>query len=94
MVPEPVNRLFWDVDPATFDPAAFPHYTIERVLELGDESAVAWLRSLFTPAVLAAVLRSSRRLSPRSANFWALVLRVPRDQVRALGATHSYPLST
>jgi hypothetical protein len=90
MVPAALTSLFWDVDTSTFDPTAYPQYTIERVLELGDEIAVTWLRALFDAEMIRDVLRRSRRLSPRSANFWALVLEVlevPKDEVRALAAT-------
>ena len=53
-------------------------------LELGDEDAVAWLRDTFTESEIVSLLRMERRLSRRSANFWALVYGVPTDQVAAL----------
>ena len=84
MVPAVVRKLFWDIDADAFDPAAFPQYTIERVLELGDDKAVRWLREVFTKDTIIDVLRRSRRLTPRSANFWALVFDVPRQDVRVL----------
>lgn len=87
MLPATVRSLFWDIDTATFNPEAFPQYTIERVLELGDERAVEWLHGVFPPETIAATLRASRRLSRRSANFWALVMEVPREEVRALQST-------
>lgn len=87
MLPDPVRRLFWDIDTGTFDPNAFPQYTIERVLEYGDAPAVEWLRSLFSTEAIASALRNSRQLSPRSANFWALILDLPRSEVRALQGT-------
>ena len=42
MVPKELHSLFWDTDLRVFDPAAHPDYTIFRVLEYGDERAVAW----------------------------------------------------
>jgi len=57
------RRLFWDIDTATFEPSA--QYTIERILELGDEIAVRWLWSLFTRETISAAVRNSRQLSPR-----------------------------
>lgn len=84
MLPVAVRRLFWDIDTATFEPMAFPQYTIERILELGDEHAVRWLWSCFPVEAIAAALRNSRQLSPRSANFWALMLDLPRSEIRAL----------
>lgn len=84
MLPSAVRRLFWDIDTSTFEPTAFPQYTIERILELGDETAVRWLWSRFTPEIISAAVRNSRQLSPRSANFWALMLDLPRSEVRSL----------
>ena len=66
------------------DLAAYPEYTIGRILENGDERAVAWLRDTFSRVAIEGVIRSERRLSRRSANFWALVYQIPREEVAAL----------
>ncbi len=79
-----LRLFFWDVNFETFDPHAYPEYTIFRLLEFGDEEAIAWLRAEFSPSQIEGVLRTERRLSPRSANFWALVWRVPLEEVAAL----------
>jgi hypothetical protein len=86
MVPDEFRTLFWDTDPAGFDPVAYPDYTIFRVLEYGDTGAFEWLRTLFADDEIVRVLRSERRLTPKSANFWALVYRVPVEDVAALQA--------
>ena len=84
MIPQYLRTLFWDTNLDNFDPLAFPAYTIGRVLEFGDKDAVAWLKQTFTQAQIVEVIRTERRLSPRSANFWALVYGLSRDQVAAL----------
>jgi hypothetical protein len=84
MIPQHLRLLFWDTNLGSFDPAAYPVYTIERVLEYGDEEAVAWLRRTFTHEQMVDVLRTDRRLTPLSANFWALILGVPSQDVAAL----------
>ncbi len=86
MVPLHARALFWDTDADAFDPAAYPRYTIERVLEHGTEDDVAWLLSVFPRARVADVVRTDDRLSPRSANFWALCFGIPADEVAALQA--------
>ncbi|MGE3579083.1 MAG: hypothetical protein AB7I25_11555 [Vicinamibacterales bacterium] len=83
-MPESPRLLFWDLDTRDFDPRAYPQYVIERVLEFGDRQAVTWMKDLFADSQVVQVLRSSRRLSRRSANYWALVYGVPRIDVRAL----------
>ena len=84
MIPQHVRPLFWDANLEDFDPTAYPLYTIERVLEHGDEDDVAWLLRVFTKEQIHDVLRTDRRLSPRSANFWALVFDLPTREVAAL----------
>jgi hypothetical protein len=86
MIPQQLRPFFWDVDPETFDPAAHPAYTISRVLEFGDRNAVGWLKETFAGDVIVEVVRTDRRLSRRSANFWALVFGIPAEQVAALSA--------
>lgn len=84
MIPNDLRPLFWDIKPEEFDPARHPEYTIARILEYGDEKAVTWLRMVFSEGDIRQVIRTEARLSPRSANFWALVYRIPADQVAAL----------
>lgn len=84
MVPECLRSLFWDTNLDDFDPLAFPTYTIARILEYGDQDAVAWLKTTFSETQIVNVVRTERRLSRRSANFWALVYGVSADQVAAL----------
>ncbi len=84
MIPAHLQSLFWDTDVSSFSPHAYPHYTIFRVLEYGDKVAMAWLRETFSESEIRAVLRTERRLSRRSANFWALIYKVPRSEVAAL----------
>jgi len=84
MISSNLQTIFWDADLANFTPVAYPDYTIFRVLEFGDEAAVTWLRQTFSEAEIRRVLLSERRLSAKSANFWALVYGVPTREVAAL----------
>ncbi len=84
MVPTHLQALFWDIDVTSFNPRAYPQYTIFRVLEHGDEAAVAWLRETFSESEIRTVLCTERRLSRRSANFWALIYKVPCGEIAAL----------
>lgn len=84
MISRDLKTLFWDTDLASFEPEAFPDYTISRVLELGDEPAVRWMRQRFPESEIRRVLSTERRLSPKSATFWALVYGIPEKEVAAL----------
>ncbi len=84
MIPQALRPYFWDVDTEDFDPCAYPEYTIERILELGDSKAVAWLQKQFSREQIKHVVRTNRRLTARSANYWALVYDIPAEDVAAL----------
>ena len=88
MIPRNLRPLFWDVKWETFDAHSFPDYTIARILEYGDKDAVKWLRQTFTEDAIRRVIANERRLSPRSANFWALSYGIPAHDVAALKAPH------
>ena len=84
MIPSNLQTLFWDANLDTFEPAAYPDYTILRVLEQGDQDAVAWMQTTFPESEIRRVLCSERRLSRKSASYWALVYGIPSSEVAAL----------
>jgi hypothetical protein len=84
MIPEYLRPYFWDTDISSFDPQSYPEYTIERILELGDSKAVGWLQGHFSEDQIKKVIRTNRRLSPKSANYWALVYHIPANEVTVL----------
>lgn len=90
MIPKDLRALFWDVRIEDFEPRAWPFYTIGRILEFGGDRAVEWMRANFTESEIRETLYQDRRLSRRSANFWALVYGVPPTEVRALQAEDSH----
>lgn len=84
MIPSYLQSIFWDTNLDTFKPEAYPDYTIFRVLEYGDEEAVTWMRQTFPEAEIRRVLCLERRLSRKSANYWALVYGIASREVSAL----------
>ena len=84
MIPHTLQTFFWDIRVADFDPKMYPEYTIARILELGNPEAVSWLQQNFTEEEITKVIRSERRLSAKSANYWALIYRIPAAEVAAL----------
>lgn len=84
MVPNTLQSPFWDTNLTTFQPSAYPDYTIFRILEYGDDEAVAWMRENFGAPEIRCVICSERRLSAKSATFWALVYGIPEAEVGAL----------
>ncbi len=84
VIPANLRPFFWEINPDTFHPKSYTRYTIARILEWGDEQAFAWLKGVFSESEIRSVILSERRLSRRSANFWALVYGLHREDVAAL----------
>ena len=84
MIPRDLRSLFWDINADHFNPASYPDYTIARVLEYGNETAVKWLRETFSEPEIKRLIATERRLTRRSANFWALAYGIPASEVAAL----------
>lgn len=87
MIPQHLYPLFWDVNLENFNPEDYPRYTILRILELGDMDAVKWMKETFSEADIKQVIATERRLSRKSANFWALVYGIAPNDVAALRAS-------
>jgi hypothetical protein len=83
-LPDFLKPYFWEVD---FTRLRLPQrevYVIERIMEYGEDQVIHWLKETFSTETLADVVRHSRRLSTNTANLWALVLDIPREQIRCL----------
>ncbi len=94
MIPEYLRPYFWDIDIQSFNPQAHPEYTIERILELGDSKAVAWLQEQFSEEQIKNVICTNKRLTPKSANYWALVYQISHRDVTVLRYPLLFPLNT
>jgi len=68
-----IQKYFWDIDPQKASPKSHPEYYIQRILELGDERAVAWLKLVYGKKKIKSLVNTSR-LSAKSRNYWKLVL--------------------
>lgn len=71
-VPKQLFALFWDVDPGKLHIRRHGRYIIERILELGDLNALWWAQRQYPTSLIVETCRTSRRLSPRSKNFWSI----------------------
>ncbi|HIE53138.1 MAG TPA: hypothetical protein EYP85_15410 [Armatimonadetes bacterium] len=83
-IPESLHRYFWDVKAETLDADRYAQFVMERLLEYGDEEALRWLYKRFGRQRIREVVCHSRRLSRRTANFWRLLLDIPREEVTCL----------
>ncbi len=92
-LPDFLKPYFWETDFARVNPRQHESYIIERVIEYGDDRAIHWLKANFTPAQIARVVRSSRAISPNTANLWALILKIPRGKIKCFSKPSLLPHS-
>ncbi|MBZ0221164.1 MAG: hypothetical protein K8I01_12130 [Candidatus Methylomirabilis sp.] len=75
-VPSEFYHLFWYVDPEKVDLGKSARYVIERVLELGDLNALKWIQMLYPTGLIFETLKTSRKISHKSKNFWGIWFEV------------------
>ena len=83
-LPKELARYFWDVDAGKIDLVRNERYVIERLLEFGDTDAIRWILKHYSKQAVISSVKRSRQISPKTANFWALIYSIPREEVRCL----------
>lgn len=83
-LPPFLKQYFWEVDFNKLDPWKYPKYIIARLMEYGNLKAIRWMLSNFTTRQINNVLRYSRSLSKKTANFWALVQGIRKEEILCL----------
>ena len=79
-MPSFLKRYFWDVDFSAIDPNKHSTYVIERILDIGDVDATAWLKRQYYENKIKDVIKKTRRLRPKSANYWTIIYNLnPRE---------------
>lgn len=79
-----LKNLFWDSDLKKIDAEKNATVIIERVLELGNPEQIKYLFKNYEPLRIQKVLKESRRLSLKSANFWADYFSLSKKDVLCL----------
>jgi len=73
-MPQSFKRYFWDTDFSKIDLKKNQTYVIERLLEYGDIAAYRWLTKNFPKPTLKETAKVSRRVSPKTKNFWQRII--------------------
>jgi len=81
-IPKYVNSLFWEND--SFDGDDHVQYVISRILEIGDDKQVDWMMSNYTKEQVVEVLKKTKTISQKSANYWSVYFGVDQEEVRCL----------
>lgn len=84
MIPERIQRLFWDADKKTVDLQAHCFYIIGRIIDYGDLEDVRWMLATYSAEKIMGVVKKSRGLSRKSGSFWGNHFRIPREEIACL----------
>lgn len=74
MLAENLKKYFWDTDFNKLEVKQHKKYILERILEMGDEKSVEWMKKTFSKEEILEALKNNRKISKKSLNFWNLVL--------------------
>ena len=83
-LPLSFKQYFWDVKFKSLDVKKNQRFILERLLEYGNLSAYKWLKKNFSPLAVKKTVKTSRALSKKSANFYALIFNIPKSQILCL----------
>ena len=83
-LPEHLRKYFWNLDFDALDFKRHGQEVLVRILEYGDTEAARWMRDHFDRKQVEEVLTRRRCLSPRSANYWALLYNIDWSKVPCL----------
>jgi len=83
-LPKFLHRYFWDIEAKKLNPQKRPQYVIQRLLEMGDQKAIRWLRKNFSKTQIITTLKERRGFSPKTAGFWASFYNISRQKIKCL----------
>ena len=76
------NSLFWDVNPEKLDAEKNAQFIIGRVLDFGNLKEWKQIKRIYGESRIAGIAKDHVFSDPRSANFWALILSIPANQMK------------
>jgi len=87
-IPESVKVILWDVDIEKLDIKRHKKFIIERIIKYGNEKDVGWMLKTYSLKEIGEVVKKSKNIDRKSANYWALRLNIPREEIYCLRNTY------
>jgi len=84
LIPERVQRLFWDTDQKSVNLRSHRAYIICRIMDYGDLEDVRWMLMTYSAEEIIEVLKMSRGLTRKSGYFWGNHFAVPKEEIACL----------
>ena len=86
-IPKNIKMLLWNIDLDELDLKKHSFFIIERVMKYGDEKDVQWMLKMFNKEQLIEVVKRSKNVDKKSANYWALRFGIDRSEIACLSNT-------
>lgn len=86
-IPEYIKMVLWDIDTEELDLKKHWFFIIERIMVYGNENDVQWMLGTFSQEQLIEVVKKSRNLNRKTANFWVLWFGIDREEIRCFENT-------
>lgn len=81
-IPGYVMKIMWENDGKVGEHGS--DSMVERVLELGDDRQVSWVLANYSRERIVAIVKQSKKVSAKSANYWAKYLEIPEENIECL----------
>ena len=77
-----LSPLLWDTDYTRLDLQKDKFAIIERIMVYGRPEHIRWMNAQYTEEDLIDVVKTSRNMDKKTANYWAIHFHVPISAVR------------
>lgn len=84
MLPTFLHRYFWDHPANQINKETHSFFIIERLLEFGNDDTTRWVLHNYTPQEITRVVKKSRALSRKTANFWKNYFLLNKEEINCL----------
>ena len=79
-----IADFFWDVDVKSLDVVKNKRFVIERLLQFGRPDQIKWLLAHYSDREIIEVVKSSKTIDKKTANYWALHYHILPKEVLCL----------
>jgi hypothetical protein len=80
------HRLFWDTEINNLDISGNKRFIIDRVLQTRMPNDIKWLLSIYSEKDILNVVKKSKSIDKKPANFWAIHYGIDEDEVLCLNS--------
>jgi len=83
-IPNRYRKYFWDIAVENLDLQEKSDYIITRLLEFGNIEVLRWLKKTYSDKLINDVVKKSKVLSAKSANFYGYYFNIPVKEILCL----------